>query len=242
MKADAAPVTQRDQDRIWDYFQNEGLEVFRAAEPRLTFLERRLAQLRRDGAADILNIGIGSGFLEQKLLARGIPVLSLDPDARAVERMTALGARARVGYIQQMPFADASVDVVVASEVLEHLDEPTREGGLREIRRVLRPGGWFLGTVPADEDLSQNEVRCPCCGERFHRWGHQESFSSQSVRAMLEPQFEVPTLQRRAWVVLRRQPPLQIAKGLAWIVLVRVLRSRMGYPGIFFAARRPRSS
>jgi SAM-dependent methyltransferase len=47
---------------------------------------------------------------------------------------------------QRLPIADASVDAVLCSQVLEHVFEP--DGFLREIHRVLRPGGRLLLTVP----------------------------------------------------------------------------------------------
>ena len=46
-----------------------------------------------------------------------------------------------------MPFADGSFDRVIAAEVLEHI--PGRSAALREIARVLRPGGLAAVTVPA---------------------------------------------------------------------------------------------
>jgi len=51
------------------------------------------------------------------------------------------------GDATAMPFADAAFDRVIAAEVLEHIPEDRR--GLREIARVLRPGGIAAITVPA---------------------------------------------------------------------------------------------
>lgn len=47
---------------------------------------------------------------------------------------------------RQLPFADFSFNAVICAEVLEHVSEPT--GVLREISRILRPGGTLLATVP----------------------------------------------------------------------------------------------
>jgi ubiquinone/menaquinone biosynthesis C-methylase UbiE len=51
------------------------------------------------------------------------------------------------GDIESMPFADATFETVVCTEVLEHVPHP--ESALAEMRRVLRPGGLLLGSVPA---------------------------------------------------------------------------------------------
>ncbi len=51
-----------------------------------------------------------------------------------------------IGSLEALPFADASFDVVVCTQVLEHVPEPAET--LRELRRVLRPGGKLLLTAP----------------------------------------------------------------------------------------------
>src|SRR5205085_10485091 len=58
------------------------------------------------------------------------------------------GARFEVvrGDLTALPFPDASVDRVIASEVLEHIPDDT--AALTEIARVLRPGGRAATTVP----------------------------------------------------------------------------------------------
>src|SRR5688500_15472017 len=162
-----------DQQKIWQHFQNAAPESFAAAKPRLDFLLRQVAKRvsRVDagvnrpahGPPRILNIGIGDGYFEQQAKARGWQIHSLDPAEQAVARLAAEGIAAQAGRIEQLPHADASLDFVVASEVLEHLSEEQRQAGLAEIARVLRPGGWFLGTVPHAEDLAEQSTVCPHC-------------------------------------------------------------------------------
>jgi len=52
------------------------------------------------------------------------------------------------GSAYSLPFNDNSFDLVVCSEVLEHLHE--YKDAIKEISRVLRPGGQFLASVPAE--------------------------------------------------------------------------------------------
>jgi SAM-dependent methyltransferase len=226
-----------DQTRIWDHFQNEGAESFRAARPRLRYLVSRLA-----AGSKVLDIGIGDGTFERLASAGGHEVHVLDPDPKAIERVAAelrLGDRARAGFGQSIPWPDASFDAVVLSEVLEHLDDPTFEGTLAEAARVLRPQGRLLGTVPADEDLAAQQVVCPDCGRRFHRWGHARSFSPDALRAVLSKRFASVGVERRwfpAWDLLNwRGRALSVAR---WIL------SRMGVWGdghnLVFDATGPR--
>jgi SAM-dependent methyltransferase len=177
------------QEAIWEYLQNEGKDWFDGAEDRLAFLVKGLHPGTR-----VLNIGIGNGFLEAEANRKGVQIHSLDPSERAVaglRQRLKLGDRAQVGYSQTMPFPDSYFDAVVASEVLEHLDDDILDRSLNEIVRVLVPGGALIGTVPAREELAAQTIVCPCCAQRFHRWGHHQSFTCTRMRDMLNQRFEV---------------------------------------------------
>jgi SAM-dependent methyltransferase len=178
------------QDPLWRHFQNNAAEIFRGADARL----RHLASLaaRRAPGGCVLNVGIGAGQFERYGIERGLIVSSLDPDddaVRALRESLSLGDRARTGRIEAIPFDDHSFDVVVASEVLEHLEDSELEPALDEVRRVLKPGGCFLGSVPAREDLELSQTVCPHCGVKFHRWGHRRSFDEKSIATLLNTRF-----------------------------------------------------
>lgn len=199
-----------EQSRIWAYFQNEGSDSFRGARPRLAHLAAMIP-----AGADVLDIGVGDGTFERIAAARGLRVHVLDPDETAIERARAelgLGDRARAGVGQALPWPEGSFDAVVVSEVLEHLDDATLRATLAEASRVLRPGGRLLGTVPADEVLDEQRTVCPDCGRRFHRWGHEQSFSPERVKDLLLEVFDAPAVRRRwfvAWGLLNWKGRLQ---------------------------------
>ncbi|MEN9539010.1 MAG: hypothetical protein RLZZ126_1245 [Pseudomonadota bacterium] len=180
------------QDRIWEHFQNEGVDSFSQSTGRQEFLVRRLQPGSR-----MLNVGVGNAELEALAQRKGVDVWCLDPGERAIDRVRSqlgLGERAQVGRCQSMPFPDHHFDALVMSEVLEHLDDATLAATWQEVRRVLRPGGVFLGTVPARENLLESMVVCPHCNEQFHRWGHQRSFSVESLRLAVQHHFSIEEL------------------------------------------------
>lgn len=186
-----------DQDVIWDVFQNELSDTFRDSRYRLEFLVRRL----RSGSR-VLDVGVGDGSLVKLAIAKSVDIHALDPSERSIEALRAtyrLGDRARAGRIEQIPFNSDSFDAVIVSEVLEHLTDEVLAAGLMEIHRVLRRGGEILGTVPARERLEDQTVVCPCCGNRFHRWGHVQSFHAERMRDVLSPPFEVLEVYERCF-------------------------------------------
>ncbi len=233
------PHTPEDINRrIWNYYQNQAETTFAGAVPRLEALVRRARRLGPGDRPRVLGIGAGNGHLERTALAAGLDIRSLDPDATTVERLRGEGIDARQGHMEALPFADAHFDCVIASEVLEHLADDARRLGIAEVARVLRPGGHFIGTVPFREDLSQNIVLCPHCGEVFHRWGHQASFDRSRLERELGASFArvrtrvtgFPDLQHGPRAALQGLARL----GLAW------LRVPISSTSLYFQAGRPR--
>ncbi|MBN8736550.1 MAG: class I SAM-dependent methyltransferase [Xanthomonadales bacterium] len=185
------------QEKIWDYFQGEAVDSFDGNATRLRFLARQL----RPADKRVLNIGVGNGFLEKTLRSNSrAEIYSLDPSEGAVERLRGAAGmdaeHARVGYSQAMPFPDGAFDVVIMSEVIEHLDDAVIDSTFREVSRVLAGHGRYLGTVPADEKLEASRVACPHCGEVFHRWGHVQSFSRERLANLLGREFDRVIVRR----------------------------------------------
>ena len=99
---------------------------------------------------DVLDIASGEGYGSALLASRARKVIGVDVEPRAVEHARRSyyrpNARYLVGDCAAIPLADASVDVVVSFETLEHVDG--HDVMLSEIRRVLRPGGRLVISSP----------------------------------------------------------------------------------------------
>jgi SAM-dependent methyltransferase len=213
-----------EQSRIWAHFQDPANDGFREADARYRTLvavaERYAARGR------VLNVGIGGGGVERRFQVRGWSVASLDPDAGAVERLRGEGIDARQGYAEEMPFDAGVFDALVISEVLEHIAEEWHPNVIAELRRVLRPGGVLVGTVPYRENLADQKTVCPACGNAFHRWGHVASFDAGAVRALLAPHFHMRQCSRRCFVNWRG--PLSVRRSLKNIA--KAALGRLGEP------------
>jgi SAM-dependent methyltransferase len=227
----------KNQELIWKHFQNHATDSFEGAAPRLNYLIKRIGRLSRAPRPVVLNIGVGSGHLERRLLARGWQPHALDPDREALAKLAADGVVAHVGHVEAMPLESDTFDFVVASEVLEHLSDEERRAGLKEIARILKPGGWFLGTVPYEETLAANQVVCPECGLVFHRWGHQKSFTREEVAQELSQHFTYIRVTRTAFVEFSRGLRGNV-KSLLRLVLAKC-GQHIAVPSILWQAQKP---
>jgi len=202
--------------------------------PRLQFLAERCPPKMR-----VLNIGVGSGYLEKMLIKRGVEVCSLDPCEESIARLQVelnMGEQARQGYSYKIPFDAGSFDRVIMTEVLEHLSDEALYATLDEVQRVLKPGGEFTGTVSYREDLHDNEVLCPYCKAQFHRWGHHQSFDVASLGNLLKQHgFFVKRIYPRSFPDFRRPGLRYFIKAVFRYVLGRMGESLIG-PNLYFVA------
>jgi SAM-dependent methyltransferase len=100
--------------------------------------------------ARVIDVGCGTGDnLEalEEIVGRTVVGVELSPYAvRHAPRTAAGDVRVGVSRAEHLPFATGSADLITSMDVIEHLDDAV---ALAEYRRVLRPGGLVLLTVPA---------------------------------------------------------------------------------------------
>jgi len=112
----------------------------------------------------ILDVGCGTGANIQMLSNFGVTE-GVDVSAEALDFCRARGlSKVKQGAAEALPYEDASFDLVTGLDVVEHLDDDV--AGLKEMRRVLRPGGRALLFVPAfmflwgvQDDISHHRRR-----------------------------------------------------------------------------------
>ncbi|ALV30926.1 methyltransferase domain-containing protein [Streptomyces sp. CdTB01] len=115
----------------------------------------RLAELSGAEPGDrVLDVGCGTGYLTRRMAARVGPdgaVTGVDPSTpvldyarRKKQHPGGAPCTYREGIAEALDLPDASFDTVVTSLMLHHLPEELRPAALREMHRVLRPGGRLL--------------------------------------------------------------------------------------------------
>jgi SAM-dependent methyltransferase len=102
--------------------------------------------IRESSPQRFLDVGCGMGELAERVQRElGANVVAVDISARMVELTRARGIQASVADVQALPFEDGSFDCVAANWVLYHV--PDVDLGVRELARVLRPGGRLVAAT-----------------------------------------------------------------------------------------------
>jgi SAM-dependent methyltransferase len=102
----------------------------------------------------VLEVGCGWGeFAERVVQELGVELVAIDQSERMVELARERGVDARVGDVQELPFAEGEFDVSVANWMLYHV--PDLDRGLAELARVLRPGGRLVATTNSLDHLGE---------------------------------------------------------------------------------------
>jgi len=122
-------------------------------EPLWNDIERNTIEMIRTRVPEgssILDIGVGTG----RLLARfpGLRRHGIDVSVGYLARLGDSGIEACMGNVEDLPYRDGAFDAVVCTDVLEHVLD--LHAAVREIRRVLRPGGLAIVRVPYRENLA----------------------------------------------------------------------------------------
>ena len=157
---------------------------------------RKSAQARLDatfnlfpaGVTSLLDVGCGPGvLLHQAQQTLDIPQLfGTDLGWRGLQNARQPVLRSS---IYQLPFADASVDLVTCCEVVEHLDPASVPAAIAELSRVAKKS--VIVTVPHAEQLLQSSHRCPECSEVFHLHGHMQSLVAEDLVPLFPPEAKV---------------------------------------------------
>lgn len=194
-----------------DYFHKGGAQYLKRWDHRVAKCRRQLLMCLEFAphAQTSLDVGCSAGYVLAAGKSLGLHPTGIDYAAFAAGLAQQRGFSSAAASLTELPFRDASFDILTAKHTLEHVRTPRQ--ALFEITRVLRPGGVALIVVP---DNGYWHLRAsPRGGRYFHPerlgWQHHVYYDVPSLsRGVREAGLEVVSVDKAI-------PRRRLAKGLA---------------------------
>lgn len=125
----------------------------------------------------IIEVGCGDGRLINCLKDKHDHLYGMDISEEIIKTVEVPKI---IGSIDDIPFKDNEFDLVICSEVLEHLPINIYEKSLSELERISDK--YILISVPNDENIKVRRVECPECNCAFHPWRHLRSYKLDEMK------------------------------------------------------------
>jgi len=181
--------------RLWDFYSrtypyNQSYFTKAVGRDILKRTEKIIGQL--DGKV-ILDFGCGPAFFVdhmKDLKIKPKKYIGLDFSKDSIENISnkkEVDFSTEGIFVQSMPSSleDNSVDICFLIEVVEHLNDDYLDSTLKEIYRVLKPGGKLIITTPNNEDLDFSTNFCPECGCIYHKYQHVRVWDQDTLASVL---------------------------------------------------------
>jgi SAM-dependent methyltransferase len=161
------------------YYPEESLSPPAFIQTRLEEITAGFVSYRQTNR--LLDIGCGAGNLLEAARKNGWNAHGLDVAQQAVDHVRSRGFEVFQGELKDAHWPEQHFDVITAAEILEHLPEPRLL--VKEVARLLRPGGLFWTTTPHARGLSARVLglkwRCIWPPE------HLQLFSARGLKSLL---------------------------------------------------------
>jgi 2-polyprenyl-3-methyl-5-hydroxy-6-metoxy-1,4-benzoquinol methylase len=161
-------VEKKDMMARYDKFPKWGKKADEANQERIVVTQ----SLIPGDVRTILDLGCGDGIVTNEFIEKGVDVFGTDFSIAALGFMK---GKRLVSSVNNIPFPDQYFDLVLCTEVIEHLPDEVYERTLSEIERVAKH--YVVISTPNDEYLPSLSIRCENCKNVFHRNLHVQSFN-----------------------------------------------------------------
>lgn len=179
-------ISYYEQKCVWDRYEDNAEEIKRAE----SIIELIPADVR-----SVLDIGCGNGIVTNRI-SRPL-VVGVDFARTPLRKVEAHAIQGSINFI---PIKTGIFDLIIITEVLEHLDEPTYQKAINEINRLK--SRYILISVPYKENIAIGLCKCVKCGHLFNASHHRRIFDENRIRDAF-PKYKVEKVKYESY----RIPP-----------------------------------
>ena len=189
----AEPAIHEKQGSVFNYidhYQKDGIEhdYFEERDAGTEHTDRRVreyifSQIESDSGR-VLDVGCGRAWVAQHLCPKNYEVVSMDISLEntsgALKTYPFENHAAVVADVFSLPFNENTFDVIIASEIIEHVVDP--QAFVANLIRVLKPGGQLIVTTPYKEKIKYS--LCVHCNKLTPLHAHIHSFDEKILTSL----------------------------------------------------------
>jgi len=221
--------TQEGYDRWSTIYDGEGNPLLPLEEPQVV---RALGEV---AALSLLDVGCGTGRHALRCATAGAQVTAVDFSSGMLEKAQGKPGAEAVRFVahdltQPLPFAAAQFDRALCCLVLDHIPQPVTL--LREIQRVLRPGGFLIVSVMHPALMLrgvQARFTQPDSGQKVHPQSYPHR-SSDYVMAAIEAGFRIVEMSEHDVTPALAEREPRAERYLGWPMLLLFKLQRVADP------------
>ncbi len=223
------------QDAIdFDYFQDRDKGTMHSEKRVHEFILSHVPK----NAGRILDVGCGKAWVAENCCSIAKEVVSLDIAFtnvdKALKKYSFPNHSGIVADSLNLPFKENSFDIIIASEIIEHIVMPAKF--VENMINILKPGGILLITSPYKEKLQFN--LCIHCNKLTPKHAHIHSFDENSFAAMQKDsgniQFSYKTFGSKVLMHLRTHIFLKILPFKIWLTIDKIANFIYKAPATIF--------
>ena len=226
-----------------DHYQKDAeyFDYFKSFEDGATLHEnKRLHQMILNKIPPqvglVLDVGCGNGWVAKAFAGNNTKVISMDISTKNPIKVNREndhdGHIGLVADAMYLPIKSQSVDVIIASEIIEHVADP--KNFIASLYRVLKPGGKIIITTPYDEKIPY--YLCVHCNQPTPQHAHLHSFNERNLHKYLPNMIDQINLFRfsnKYMIKLRSHIVLKYVPFTIWKGIDRLANNWWGKPTRF---------
>lgn len=178
---------------FFDYFKEDETAAGREESKQL---HRAISKHIPKGSGLILDVGCGSGWVAKSFLPKGNKIVSMDISVynpvKVLQENQHENHAAVVADAYHLPFKKNSFDVIIASEIMEHVSDPKLF--ISQLMKALKPSGKLIITTPYDEKIQY--YLCVHCNKPTPKNAHLHSFNEKNIVNFIPSEFPNYSLEK----------------------------------------------